>query len=296
MTHLRLVPVSMAMLFLLASASTALARQVPPTLALSHEVATPGAIVTATITGEPGQHYALLGSTTRAGFSHAGIDLALGADVVVVASGVLDGLGTAVVTGVPPFLFTTLDRYYLQAVTSPSSTFNPLAASPGHIVRNADLVTGLSGPPGPQGETGPPGPPGPVGATGPAGPAGPQGDPGPIGPQGAPGPIGPTGPQGPVGPPGTQALFGTNTSWAAAGNGRECTLGEVILTAGSVANGVPAAGQILPINVNTALFSLLGTLYGGNGITTFALPDLRAAAPNGLTYSICTEGIYPSRQ
>ena len=35
------------------------------------------------------------------------------------------------------------------------------------------------------------------------------------------------------------------------------------------------AGQILPISQNTALFSILGTTYGGNGQTTFALPDLR---------------------
>ncbi len=35
-------------------------------------------------------------------------------------------------------------------------------------------------------------------------------------------------------------------------------------------------GQLLPINQNTALFALLGTTYGGDGITTFALPDLRS--------------------
>lgn len=35
------------------------------------------------------------------------------------------------------------------------------------------------------------------------------------------------------------------------------------------------AGQLLPISQNTALFSLLGTFYGGDGIQTFALPDLR---------------------
>jgi microcystin-dependent protein len=34
-------------------------------------------------------------------------------------------------------------------------------------------------------------------------------------------------------------------------------------------------GQIMPINQNQALFSLLGTTFGGNGVTTFALPDLR---------------------
>jgi microcystin-dependent protein len=38
-------------------------------------------------------------------------------------------------------------------------------------------------------------------------------------------------------------------------------------------------GQLLPINQNQALFSLLGTMYGGNGQTTFALPDLRGRVP-----------------
>ena len=46
-------------------------------------------------------------------------------------------------------------------------------------------------------------------------------------------------------------------------------------------------GQFLPINQNQALFSLLGTMYGGNGQTTFALPDLRGRVPlhvgSGLT-------------
>ncbi|AQZ93701.1 phage tail protein [Halopseudomonas phragmitis] len=38
-------------------------------------------------------------------------------------------------------------------------------------------------------------------------------------------------------------------------------------------------GQLLPINQNQALFALLGTTYGGNGMTTFALPDLRGRVP-----------------
>jgi microcystin-dependent protein len=46
-------------------------------------------------------------------------------------------------------------------------------------------------------------------------------------------------------------------------------------------------GQLLPINQNQALFSLLGTMYGGNGQTTFALPDLQGRSPvhigSGLT-------------
>ena len=40
-------------------------------------------------------------------------------------------------------------------------------------------------------------------------------------------------------------------------------------------------GQLLPINQNQALFSLLGTTYGGNGQTTFALPNLQGRVPVG---------------
>lgn len=40
-------------------------------------------------------------------------------------------------------------------------------------------------------------------------------------------------------------------------------------------------GQILPISQNTALFSLLGTTYGGNGTTNFALPNLQGRTPIG---------------
>jgi len=44
----------------------------------------------------------------------------------------------------------------------------------------------------------------------------------------------------------------------------------------------PAQGQILSIAQNTALFSLLGTYYGGDGKTTFALPDLSGRVPIGV--------------
>jgi hypothetical protein len=91
------------------------------------------------------------------------------------------------------------------------------------------------------------------------------------------------------------ARFGRNTSLAVTGTGGQCTLGQVWLVAGSVAGGMPAAGQVLPISQNAALFSLLGTTYGGDGLNTFALPDLRGAAPNGLTYVICIAGIFPAR-
>lgn len=58
-------------------------------------------------------------------------------------------------------------------------------------------------------------------------------------------------------------------------------LGQIILFAGNYAPSGWAFcnGQLLPIQQNTALFSLLGTTYGGDGRTTFALPDLRGRAP-----------------
>jgi Phage Tail Collar Domain len=93
------------------------------------------------------------------------------------------------------------------------------------------------------------------------------------------------------------AKFGTAFPFAPVpGNGATCTLGEILLTASGVPNGTPAQGQILAINTSTALFSLLGTTYGGNGTTTFALPDLRGLAPNNLTYSICDSGVFPIRR
>ena len=144
--------------------------------------------------------------------------------------------------------------------------------------------------------SGPPGEPGTPGAPGPAGPVGAPGPPGAPGPAGPAGPAGPPGPQGPAGA--AETRFGANTSLAGSGTGGtggQCTLGSVWLVAGSTAGGLPAQGQILPINQYQALFSLLGSVYGGNGVSNFALPDLRAAAPNGLTYVICVAGVFPSR-
>ena len=156
-----------------------------------------------------------------------------------------------------------------------------------------------------QGEQGPAGVDGAVGATGPAGPQGEEGLPGEQGlagadgADGATGPVGPQGeqgPEGPQGPAGTQALFGTDTNQGEHGRGGEGTLGQIILSAGSVVNGLPCNGQILSISQHTALYALLGTKFGGDGRTTFALPDLRDVAPNGLTYSIVVQGIFPARE
>src|SRR4051794_28726008 len=58
-------------------------------------------------------------------------------------------------------------------------------------------------------------------------------------------------------------------------------IGELRLFSFSVVpkNWALCNGQKLPINQNQALFSLLGTMYGGNGQTDFALPDLRGRMP-----------------
>ena len=57
------------------------------------------------------------------------------------------------------------------------------------------------------------------------------------------------------------------------------------------------AGQILPIESNPALYTLLGDRFGGDGKTTFGLPDMRGHEPiKGLSYLIATAGIYPSRK
>ncbi|MEU7143311.1 tail fiber protein [Nocardia sp. NPDC046473] len=56
-------------------------------------------------------------------------------------------------------------------------------------------------------------------------------------------------------------------------------------------------GQILQIGDYQALFSLIGTTYGGDGKSTFALPNLKAQAEafGGAQFVIAVEGIYPSR-
>ena len=62
---------------------------------------------------------------------------------------------------------------------------------------------------------------------------------------------------------------------------QECFIGEVRIFAGNFAprNWALCDGQLLPINQNQALFSILGTTYGGDGRTNFGLPDLRGRVP-----------------
>lgn len=65
------------------------------------------------------------------------------------------------------------------------------------------------------------------------------------------------------------------------GEAQEGTTGEIRMFAGNFAprNWAFCEGQLLPLESNTALFSVIGATYGGDAKTTFALPDLRDRAP-----------------
>lgn len=152
-------------------------------------------------------------------------------------------------------------------------------------------VAGAQGPAGAAGPKGDKGDPGPAGAAGAQGPAGPKGD------KGDPGPTGPAGPQGPAGGAGFTQYFGSSVGQgfsvpnpAEAG---KCVLGKMTLSAIKRGVGMPALGQILSISQYPELYSLLGDTYGGNGVTTFALPNMLPITPNNMTWFICVQGAYP---
>ncbi|MBN2891363.1 MAG: tail fiber protein [Bacteroidales bacterium] len=116
-------------------------------------------------------------------------------------------------------------------------------------------------------------------------------------------------------------------SLAISSNAQEAFIGEIRMFAGNYAprGWAFCEGQLLAINSNTALFSIIGTIYGGDGVSTFALPDLRGATVVGpdqyrsegsksqgyisttyetgdltlktiqIHYIICTDGYFPSR-
>ncbi|HUK61884.1 MAG TPA: tail fiber protein [Dongiaceae bacterium] len=77
------------------------------------------------------------------------------------------------------------------------------------------------------------------------------------------------------------AVLGRPRPARAATQDVDAWIGEVALVAFNFApqGWALCNGQLLPIATNTALFSLLGTTYGGDGQTTFALPDLRSRVP-----------------
>jgi microcystin-dependent protein len=55
-------------------------------------------------------------------------------------------------------------------------------------------------------------------------------------------------------------------------------------------------GSLLPISQNQAVFALVGTTYGGDGMSTFALPNLKGKEPvAGAIWCICVQGVFPQR-
>jgi hypothetical protein len=131
--------------------------------------------------------------------------------------------------------------------------------------------------------------------------------------------MGNTGSQGPPGPPGSNATIPANITtlsnvlstypYNTNGNGYAyggstpfeydtslCQIGDIVLSVNGYGTGaMPADGRLLSISTYPVAFNVFGTNFGGNGITTYGLPDLRPFAPLGLQYSICIEGIFPSR-
>ncbi len=75
----------------------------------------------------------------------------------------------------------------------------------------------------------------------------------------------------------TLSLAAAAWSPAASACGSEDFIGSICIFAGNfdIRNYASTSGQLIPISTNAALFSILGTTYGGDGRTTFALPDTR---------------------
>jgi microcystin-dependent protein len=78
----------------------------------------------------------------------------------------------------------------------------------------------------------------------------------------------------------------------------EAFIGTMLLFGGSYApqGWLECSGQTLGISQNTALFAIIGTTYGGDGTTTFMLPDMRQnTVPAGAKWILCLNGIFPAR-
>lgn len=98
----------------------------------------PGESVNVTISGAPGQNFALIGSTTDSGFTYAGVPLRAGPDVQILMVGALDGAGNAVVPVRPPF--PARDRYYLQAAVSPTPAFSSITPGNSLVLVNRQVA------------------------------------------------------------------------------------------------------------------------------------------------------------
>lgn len=82
------------------------------------------------------------------------------------------------------------------------------------------------------------------------------------------------------------------------GGGNEMFIGQIVMFPFSrdTSGFMRCDGRILQINQYNALFSLIGTNYGGDGVNNFKIPDMRKMNPNkDIWYFINTNGIYPPR-
>jgi hypothetical protein len=80
------------------------------------------------------------------------------------------------------------------------------------------------------------------------------------------------------------------------GGAGECYIGQILLSAGldyALPGTLVADGRSLLISSYEPLFSRIGTVFGGTGVTHFDLPDLRDVSPAGLSYLICVNGLWP---
>lgn len=92
------------------------------------------------------------------------------------------------------------------------------------------------------------------------------------------------------------AIAAAMPAWA--GCSAEPYIGSVCITAAAFCPAgqyLEANGQVLAISSNSALFALLGTTYGGNGSSTFALPDLRGRTPVGVGQGVGLSNITPGQ-
>lgn len=108
------------------------------TLSVPAIAVAPGATTSVTVTGAAGENFGLVGSTTGSGLVFNGVSFAVGTDFVILAIGVLDGTGKAVVPVTPPF--PARDRYYVQALTSASPAFSPFSVSSGLTLVNTEVT------------------------------------------------------------------------------------------------------------------------------------------------------------
>lgn len=122
----RLLP---ALILLLSAVTAAQAQTATP----ANYIVGAGGTVNVTLSGTAGAQYAVIGSLTNSGFAYAGVNLSVGTDVQILAVGVLDGAGQAVVPVSPPF--PAQDRFYGQAVFTQNG-FASIVPSSGFVLVN----------------------------------------------------------------------------------------------------------------------------------------------------------------